>query len=195
MSTSSHIRGSLYGTAVVDALDGAVEFHRRGSSAPVTTYRFNATFVLKPGTWTDDTATMLCLAQSLVDSDGCFVIDDQINKYVKRYQNGYMSATGTCFDIGNATRQPLDRWAEFTSEVENTSALDLTHYQNMVDRALPDEVRQPKICSSSLAPLKQRACGNGSFMRCASIALIYHHSPVLAQKLRRPSLKTYAPSS
>lgn len=140
-STPSRIRGALYGTAVVDALGGPVEFHRRGTFTPVTSYRFNATFGLKPGTWTDDTSMMLCLAQSLVDTNGKFVIDDQIRKYVDWYRNGYMSATGKCFDIGNATRQSLDIWSESTQEAGDISALELKYYQDMVDRALTHEVR------------------------------------------------------
>lgn len=142
-SISSRIRGSLYGTAVVDALGGPVEFHRRGTFAPVTSYRFNATFGLKPGTWTDDTSTMLCLAQSLVDTDGEFVIQDQIRKYVDWYQDGYLSATGKCFDIGNATMQSLAIWEEFTRKAGIISVLELRDYQNMVDRVLTHEVRQP----------------------------------------------------
>lgn len=90
-SIPSRIHGSLYGTAVVDALGGPVEFHHRGTFAPVTSYRFNGTFDLQPGTWTDDTSTIFCLAQSLVDTDGNFVIHDQIRKYVNWYQDGYMS--------------------------------------------------------------------------------------------------------
>ena len=83
---------------------------------------------------------MLCLAQSLVDTGGNFVIHDQIRKYVDWYQDGYMSATGKCFDIGNATRQSLDIWRESTTDAGNVSALELRHYQNMVDRALTHEV-------------------------------------------------------
>ena len=139
-STPSRIRGSLYGTAVADALGGPVEFKRRGTFAPVTSYRFNANFGLKPGTWTDDTSMMLCLAQSLVDTDGKFVIHDQIQKYLGWYQNGYMSATGKCFDIGIATRQSLDMWAESTNGSRNINALELKHYQTMVDRAFIREV-------------------------------------------------------
>ena len=85
---------------------------------------------------------MLCLAQSLVDTDGKFVIHDQIRKYVNWYQDGYMSAMGKCFDIGNATRQSLDIWRESTRKAGNISALELRHYQNMVDRALTHEARQ-----------------------------------------------------
>lgn len=143
-SITSRIRGSLYGTAVVDALGGPVEFHRRGTFAPVTSYLFNTNFGLQPGTWTDDTSTMLCLAQSLVDTDGKFVIHDQIRKYVDWYQDGYMSATGKCFDIGNATSQSLDIWTKYTQKAGNINATELRHYQNMVDRALTHEVGQPK---------------------------------------------------
>ena len=139
-STPSRIRGSLYGTAVVDALGGPVEFHRRGTFVPVTSYRFNANFGLKPGTWTDDTSTTLCLAQSLVDTGGRFDVHDQIRKYVNWYQDGYMSATGKCFDIGNATRQSLDIWTESTRKTGNISDVDLKHYQSMVDRTLIREV-------------------------------------------------------
>ena len=150
-STNSRIRGSLYGTAIVDALGGPVEFHRRGTFAPVRSYRFNGNFGLKPGTWTDDTSTMLCLAQSLVDTGGKFVIQDQVRKYVNWYQDGYMSATGKCFDIGNATRQSLEIWSECTTKAGNIGAEELKHYQNIVNRALNHEVCQ----------------GNGSLMRCA----------------------------
>ena len=140
-SIPSRIRGSLYAAAVVDALGGPVEFRRRGSFTPVTSYRFNANFGLKPGTWTDDTSMMLCLAQSLVDTDGKFDIHDQIRKYVNWYRDGYLSATGKCFDIGNATGQALDMWAESTRNPGRISALELKHYQDMVDEALIREVR------------------------------------------------------
>lgn len=143
-SISSRIRGSLYGTAVVDALGGPVEFHRRGTFAPVTSYRFNANFGLKPGTWTDDTSTMLCLAQSLVETAGIFNIHNQIKKYVDWYQHGYMSATGKCFDIGFATRRSLEIWSEPMKKVGSINASELKYYQNLVDRELSHEVRQPE---------------------------------------------------
>ena len=141
---SSRIRGSLYGTAVVDALGGPVEFHRRGTFAPVTSYRFNANFGLKPGTWTDDTPTMLCLAQSLVETAGIFDIHDQIRKYVDWYQRGYMSATSKCFDIGNATRHSLEIWSESTRKVGSINASELRYYQNLIDRGLNHAVGQPE---------------------------------------------------
>lgn len=55
----------------------------------------------------------LCLAQSLVDTNGVFVARDQIKKYIAWYEDGYMSATGKCFDIGMATRTALTIWRDF----------------------------------------------------------------------------------
>ena len=52
-----------------------------------------------------------------------------------------MSATGKCFDIGNATRQSLEIWAESTRKPEFLSALELKYYQDIVDKALLHEVR------------------------------------------------------
>ena len=111
-SLPARIRGCLYGVAVTDALGGPIEFCKRGTFAPVTSFKYNANFDLAPGTWTDDTSLTLCLAQSLVDNHGVFNAEDQLKKYIKWYDQGYMSATGECFDIGNATRIALETWKE-----------------------------------------------------------------------------------
>lgn len=55
----------------------------------------------------------LCLAQSLIDHAGAFVARDQVRKYIDWYRGGYFSATGTCFDIGGATRLALETWEAF----------------------------------------------------------------------------------
>jgi ADP-ribosyl-[dinitrogen reductase] hydrolase len=64
-------------------------------------------FHLKPGQWTDDTSMALCLATSLVEVGG-FDTADQMNRYCNWYENGYLSSTGTCFDIGITVSQALD---------------------------------------------------------------------------------------
>ena len=141
ISTSSRIRGSLYGVAVADALGGPVEFHRRGSFRPVIGYRYNSNFDLAPGTWTDDTSMTLCLAQSLVEKDGKFVVHDQVGKYVKWKDHGYMSATGRCFDIGNATRQALGIWKVSADSDQDGGAAETERYQGLVNQSLNRKVR------------------------------------------------------
>ena len=108
-SLSDRFRGALIGLAVGDALGTTVEFRPRGSFEPVTDMIGGGPFQLKPGQWTDDTSMALCLAASLAECGG-FNPGDQMARYVRWYREGYMSATGTCFDIGNATRDALTRF-------------------------------------------------------------------------------------
>lgn len=63
-------------------------------------------FNLKPGEWTDDTSMALCLAESLIHCSE-FDPEDQIQRYVKWMEEGYLSSNGTCFDIGNTVSTAL----------------------------------------------------------------------------------------
>ncbi len=104
--------GGLIGLAAGDALGTTVEFERRGDFPPLTDIVGGGPFDLLPGQWTDDTSMALCLAQSLVDKKE-FDPKDQLKKYLNWYQNGYMSSTGKCFDIGITTSKAL---REFSKE-------------------------------------------------------------------------------
>lgn len=109
MKDLDRYRGCLLGLAVGDAIGTAVEFKARGSFPPLTDMVGGGVFNLKPGQWTDDTSMALCLAESLVEKNG-FDALDQMNRYLAWYEHGYLSSTGTCFDIGNATRQALEKF-------------------------------------------------------------------------------------
>ena len=102
-------RGCLLGLAVGDAIGTTVEFKARGSFVPVTDMTGGGVFNLKPGQWTDDTSMALCLAESLVEKND-FDAHDQMTRYLDWYQNGYLSSTGRCFDIGGTTRQALEKF-------------------------------------------------------------------------------------
>ena len=100
-------RGALLGLATGDALGTTLEFRRPGSFTAITDMVGGGPFNLKPGQWTDDTSMALCLAESLVE---CRDFDsvDQLTRYCRWYREGYLSSTGTCFDIGNTTRAALE---------------------------------------------------------------------------------------
>jgi ADP-ribosyl-[dinitrogen reductase] hydrolase len=68
-------------------------------------------FSLQPGQWTDDTSMALCLAASLVDRGG-FDAADQMQRYCRWMDEGYLSATGECFDIGMTVSAALRRFQE-----------------------------------------------------------------------------------
>lgn len=99
-------RGCLVGLAVGDALGTSVETRRRGSFPALTDMSGGGPFELRPGQWTDDTAMALCLAASLLESDG-FDPRDQMNRYCRWVDEGYMSSTGLAFDVGDTVFRAL----------------------------------------------------------------------------------------
>lgn len=108
-STRDRARGALLGLAAGDAVGTTVEFKPRGSFEPVTEMVGGGPFGLEPGQWTDDTAMALCLAESLIDRKGHDAVD-QMRRYVRWMDEGYLSSNGTCFDIGITTSHHLDRF-------------------------------------------------------------------------------------
>ena len=99
MDPVDRYRGALVGLAVGDALGTTLEFEMPGSFNPITGMVGGGIFDLEAGQWTDDTSMALCLAESLVDRQA-FDPEDQMRRYLRWYREGYLSSTGTCFDIG-----------------------------------------------------------------------------------------------
>ncbi|WP_115556538.1 MULTISPECIES: ADP-ribosylglycohydrolase family protein [Xanthomonas] len=110
-TAQARFRGCLLGLAVGDALGTTLEFCAPGSFTPITDMHGGGPFALRAGQWTDDTSMALCLAHSLLYRQG-FDAADQMNRYCNWYQHGYLSSTGTCFDIGGTVRQALERYLD-----------------------------------------------------------------------------------
>jgi ADP-ribosyl-[dinitrogen reductase] hydrolase len=109
MNILNRFRGCLLGLAVGDAVGTSVEFKSRGSLVPINDMCGDGPFRLKPGEWTDDTSMALCLATSLIESKG-FDARDQMNRYCRWWENGYLSSNGRCFDIGITIQNALHRY-------------------------------------------------------------------------------------
>lgn len=102
-------RGALLGLAVGDAVGTTLEFKAPGSFTPLTDMVGGGPFGLNPGEWTDDTSMALCLAESLLETQG-FDPVDQLKRYVRWYREGHLSSTGRCFDIGITVREALEKF-------------------------------------------------------------------------------------
>ena len=111
MTKQDRFRGCLLGLACGDAVGTAVEFSARGSFQPVTGMTGGGPFNLKPGEWTDDTSMALCLATSLVEKHA-FDPHDQMERYGRWHDEGYLSSNGRCFDIGMTISNALGRFKE-----------------------------------------------------------------------------------
>ena len=109
ITTRDHFRGCLLGLATGDALGTTLEFKRPGTFQPIDDMIGGGPFNLEPGQWTDDTSMALCLAMSLIGRGG-FHAMDQMQRYVRWCREGYLSSTGSCFDIGNTVASALSRF-------------------------------------------------------------------------------------
>ena len=107
----ARFQGAILGLAVGDAMGVPLEFTNPGSFQPVKDMIGGGPFHLEPGMWTDDTSMALCLAESL-SKTGKFDPVDQLSRYLKWYNDGYLSVNGKCFDIGNTTHQALMTFEE-----------------------------------------------------------------------------------
>ncbi|WP_339273942.1 ADP-ribosylglycohydrolase family protein [Paenibacillus sp. FSL W8-0426] len=135
MLQKDRFAGCLIGLAAGDALGTTVEFSKPGTFEPMTDMVGGGVFGLKAGEWTDDTSMALCLAESLIRKES-FDPADQMRRYTNWYKVGYMSSTGTCFDIGGATRNALHRF-ELTSEPYSGSTDPMTAGNGSIMRLAP----------------------------------------------------------
>lgn len=109
--SSSRSTGALLGLALGDALGAPLEFKQRDTYDHIKGMASGGHFNLEAGTYTDDTAMALCLADSLIQCQG-FNADDQMQRYVRWYLEGYMSATGKCIGMGKTTWRALRRFID-----------------------------------------------------------------------------------
>ena len=115
-------RGALLGLACGDSLGTSVEFKPRGSFIPMTDMVGGGPFKLVAGQWTDDTSMALCLASSQIEKG--FDPLDQMKRYMRWYEHGYMSSNGRCFDIGNATYEALMTIKRTGNALAGSTSLD-----------------------------------------------------------------------
>lgn len=109
MTATSHILGGLYGSLVGDALGVPVEFSSRAArkADPVIGMRSCGMHCQPAGTWSDDGSLLLCAVESLVEKG--FDTQDMGQRFLRWFDTGHWAAHGLVFDIGNATRNALDR--------------------------------------------------------------------------------------
>ena len=108
----------MVGLATGDAYGCTYEFKKPGSFVASKEIVGDGPHNLKAGMWTDDTSMALCLAESIIKTDGFDPID-QMQLYVKWYKNGYMSCKNNCFDIGNTILKALEHFIQTGKTAEN----------------------------------------------------------------------------
>ena len=98
--------GTLLGLATGDAVGVATQYGRPGRFTPVGDMLGGGPFDLPRGAWSDDTAMALCWPRVCSRSPG-FDARDQVARYRRWQQEGYLSATDQCVGITAATARAL----------------------------------------------------------------------------------------
>lgn len=115
----------LLGLAVGDALGTTLEFGPRRSLDDLHTEMIGGgVFSLAPGQWTDDTAMAVAMGCSLIQ-EKAFRPLSILSEWSEWYLRGKHACTGTCFDIGNATRSALDAFLRNPTVVPTIPASSL----------------------------------------------------------------------
>lgn len=159
-SFRERVVGSLLGLAVCDALGTTAEFKPSGTFPEITSMAGGGPFGLNSGEWTDDTSMDLCLADSLIETGG-FDAGDQMDRYLRWKNEGYLSSNGRAFDIGITIRDALGKYEKQTGE------------------------RDP-FCGS----ISPASAGNGSLMRLAPVPLYFASDAGDAIRLSAESSRT-----
>jgi len=113
-TTDTKIRLTYLAHAMLDALGSPLQTEKRDVNRIVDEMRPHPTAKRPAGVWTDDTSMMLCVSSALV------VAEDPEENRVEQMMalrdwrdSGYLSFTGTCFDLKRQVGTAIDQFAQF----------------------------------------------------------------------------------
>jgi ADP-ribosylglycohydrolase len=198
----SQVLGGIFGVCIGDSLGVPVEFKPRSQlkENPVKDMLGYGAHNQPPGTWSDDSSMMLCLAESLCQG---FNLQDIAGRFVKWLYEAYWTPHGDAFDCGSTTAEALRQLKAGVSPVESGSRDDLSNGNGSLMRTLPlafylenkSLEEQLKVTHQVSAithahPRSQMACG---LYVLAAIELLRGSSPQAAyEKMKKTAAGAYS---
>ena len=136
MNRKNFSKNILIGSAVGDALGVPVEFKSRQylQQNPVTDMMGYGTYNMPPGTFSDDSSMMFCLAESLCNG---YNVNDIAEKFQMWMHEGYWTADGEVFDVGISTRKAINRLRVVKNPTEAGSTAESDNGNGSLMRILP----------------------------------------------------------
>ena len=157
--------GALLGLATGDALAAATQYRKPGTFGTVGDLLGGGPFDLPRGAWSDDTAMALCLAESLIESQG-FDAKDQVERYKLWQRDGYLSCTGQCLGITASTARAL-AMAQWRRQ-----AFSGSHDPNQLDPEPLSRVAAPTMFFFASADDAALAAGESARTTCQAPAVV-----------------------
>jgi ADP-ribosylglycohydrolase len=182
----SQVLAAFWGFAVADALGVPVEFCPREQlqSQPVRDMGGYGTWNQPPGTWSDDSSLLFCLAESLCNG---FDITQIAQSFLRWRQESYWSARGAVFDIGATTAIALYRLQNGVAPERAGETANGTNGNGSLMRTLPLAWLYPKVSLETVLeyvhqvsaithahPRSQLGCG---IFTCIAIQALMGHDP------------------
>lgn len=132
------VKSGLYGLAIGDAIGVPGEFMSRDQlkATPITDMQGGGVHDMPAGTWSDDTSMTLCLADSLA-IHGTFQPQDVMERFSEWMIHGEYTSDGTMFDVGNACRQAIFRFANGTPAEQCGGLTENSNGNGSLMRILP----------------------------------------------------------
>ncbi|KAJ5376038.1 hypothetical protein N7509_012924 [Penicillium cosmopolitanum] len=161
LSLKSRALGAIWGTCVADALGGPVQFKEKGSFKLISDLEYVYPFDQPAGSYSDDGAMTLALAQSIIDSNGKYDHELSIKYYIQWMRKGRFSTTDYAWDMGISTREAIGTWKDSSEDTAKT--------QRKVNDLLDRDDKS----------------GNGSLMRIAPIGVALWKDSKFARKVAR----------
>ena len=130
------LKDILYGVCVGDALGVPVEFESRKTlkHSPITNMTSGGVHDQGLGVWSDDSSLTLCLAETIAEG---FDLELLSSKFIKWKNEGYWTATGEVFDIGDTTNQSIQLLEEGISPLYSGSNNTNENGNGSIMRVLP----------------------------------------------------------
>ncbi|NJK34283.1 MAG: ADP-ribosylglycohydrolase family protein [Oscillatoriales cyanobacterium SM2_2_1] len=185
-ATRSQVLAAFLGFAVADALGVPVEFCSREQllAEPVGTMRGYGTWNQLPGTWSDDSSLLFCLAESLCTG---FDLNRIAQSFLRWRQESHWSARGAVFDIGATTAIALYRLQNGIEPARSGETANGTNGNGSLMRTLPLAWLYPQVPLEILLeyvhqvsgithahPRSQLGCG---IFICIAIQALMGHDP------------------
>lgn len=122
----SNIRDAVWGFIVGDALGVPYEFTERAimKRYPAADMVGYGTYDQPSGTWSDDSSLMMLVLENIINKG---TSKDLAALFIRWYKEGYMTAHGNVFDIGDTTKKAFenlirDKKPLFSAEHKNCAA-------------------------------------------------------------------------
>ncbi len=129
--SATRLRGALWGALVGDALGVPYEFHPPAELPASVQIEMQpppgfarAHVGVPPGTWSDDGAHLLCLAQALIEAGDRPFYAALASLLVEWKDQGRLAVDGKVFDVGGATLSAIHRLRQRQDDGRSAGCID-----------------------------------------------------------------------